>query len=503
MLRNARGSIVAAGCIVMLAGLPGCPKDDDGSEPAAGSGGTTGGDAGTTHTSGGAGAAAPGGGSGGKMAAAGKGGTGGKFAGNAGAAAGSGSGDDAGVSDNDVARSNTQPDTAPSISDADFATFLSHVNKFGLDVGQKMASDNNLTHANIIYSPVSVTYALGMTYAGAKGTTADEMKTTLGDSFTAGVFHEGANKLARTLESRVTSRPDTNGNAHKIELNLADALFVEKSLSVKSDFLDLLARDYDSGVHQQDFKTMPEPARMTINQWVSDQTKDKIQNLFTQGTITEQTRLVLVNALYFYGTWTTPFKMESTHDATFHALAGDVQAPTMGVEVSAPYRMATDFEVAELPYEGGHLRMTIVLPASGKFDSVREAVSEQWLSDAVQGLANAQLQVSLPKFGFTVGSFSLKSALEALGMKAAFTDGADFSGMSSDAQLSLSDVVQKAFVKVDENGTEAAAATGVVVGTSAVLQTTPFVVDRPFLFFIRDDSGAVLFSGQVVDPTQP
>jgi serpin B len=225
--------------------------------------------------------------------------------------------------------------------------------------------------------------------------------------------------------------------------------------------------------------------------------------VLTDGSVTDQTHLVLVNAMYFYATWQQTFYANETQGASFQPLSGAaVQVPTMyNSELSAQYRAADDFAVAELPYEGGHVRMTIVLPAAGKFESVRSQVSEDWLKQAVSGLAAKSLQFAMPKFKLTVGAFDLTNALETLGLKQAFTDQADFSGMSRTARLSVSSVVQKAFIAVDENGTEAAAATAVSVATSAIIETVPFVVDRPFLFFIRDDSGAVLFSGQVVDPS--
>jgi len=224
--------------------------------------------------------------------------------------------------------------------------------------------------------------------------------------------------------------------------------------------------------------------------------------LLPSGSITEQTRVVLVNAVYFYGSWVTPFKPSATSDASFQPLSGAaVQVPTMHGEMRVAYRSAGDFEVAELPYEGNQLRMTIVLPTAGKFEAVRSQQSAQWLDQAVTGITATSLRVQLPKFTLTVGPFSLHEGLETLGMKSAFTDQADFTGITTDAPISLSDVLQKAFIAVDENGTEAAAATGAIAGTTAVMQTTPFVVDRPFLFFIRDANGAVLFSGQVVNPT--
>jgi serpin B len=169
---------------------------------------------------------------------------------------------------------------------------------------------------------------------------------------------------------------------------------------------------------------------------------------------------------------------------------------------SMMYKAGSDYSVAELPYEGQQLRMTIVLPAADKFDSVRGQVSGAWLDDAVSDLAQTVLEVQLPKFEMTTDSVSLTQGLQALGMKLAFTPQADFSGITTDTALSISDVLQKAFISVDQNGTEAAAATGVGgLATSAAPTLTPFIVDHSFLFFIRDASGAVLFSGQVVDPS--
>jgi serpin B len=395
------------------------------------------------------------------------------------------------------------PNQQPSIAEADYRAFISHINQFGLDLGQQVSGREYKT-TNWIYSPLSATVALGMTYAGAKGQTASEMKTVLGDSFAAGVFHTAANKLMRELASRQTSASAPNGDALKLELNLADSIFVDRTVMLQAPFLDVLSREYDSGVRQLDFIQQFEAARATINDWVAEQTKDEIQDLLPMGSITEMTRFVLVNALYFYGSWATPFSHNATQDAPFETLAGSsVHVPTMHIETRFSYAKADTYELAELPYLSG-MRMTIVLPADGQFEALRAQVSEAWLTSALSQLTPALLNVSLPKFKLTAGSFSLAAGLKALGMQQAFTDGADFSGIATGVPLSISDVVQKAFIAVDEKGTEAAAATGVIgVATSAPIDPPiPFTVDRPFLFFIRDQNGAVLFSGHVVDPSK-
>jgi serpin B len=406
----------------------------------------------------------------------------------------------------ELARSTLAADAAPNVSDSDYASFVSHMNGFGLDLGQAMAKDNALTEANIVYSPLSASYALAMTYAGAGGQTATELKTMLGDTFADGTFHAAFNRMARALATQVTSRVDSAGVMHSVQFNLADSIFVERTLMLRPAFLDLLAREYDSGARKLDFMGEPEASRATINTWVSEQTKNKINDLLVPGSVTIDTRIVLVNALYFYGSWQRSFEAQATAPAAFHPLAGaSVQVPAMNGQFMLNYASSDDFAVADLPYEGGRLRMTIVLPASGKFEAVRSQLSGAWLEHALSGLAPALLAIQLPKFKMTVGSFSLKAGLESLGMKTAFTRQADFSGITSQAPLSIADVIQKAFINVDEGGTEAAAATAVVAGVlSAVVTppTTPFIVDRPFLFFIRDAAGPVLFSGQMVDPSR-
>ncbi|HKU44722.1 MAG TPA: serpin family protein, partial [Polyangiales bacterium] len=197
-----------------------------------------------------------------------------------------------------IARSSVAPNAQPVIADAEYPTFISHINQFGLELGQQLAS-GDLEQKNLVYSPLSATLALGMTYAGAKGRTATEMKTVLGDSFAPGVFHTAANRLMRELASRERESSMSSSEQPKLELNLADSIFVDRSLTLQASFLDLLSREYDIGVGQVDFSTASEAARLGINAWVQEQTKDKIKDLLAPDAITFRTRLVLVNALYF------------------------------------------------------------------------------------------------------------------------------------------------------------------------------------------------------------
>jgi serpin B len=402
----------------------------------------------------------------------------------------------------EIERSMLPADTSPMISTDDYATFIAHINQFGLDLQQKMATSNNLSAGNFVYSPLSASYALAMTYAGARTETAAEMKKVLGDTFGDTRFHQAANALARQLASLVHSYT-VRGLVRKVDLHLIDALFAAQPLPLQADFLDLLATEYDSGVHRVDFAGAPEVARTTINDWVSDQTHDKINDLFTPDMIDQWTQLVLVNALYFYGSWNIRIDPADTTDADFHPPgAATVQASTMHFVFSTSYHTEADYSLAELPYDGNGLKMVVVVPAAGKFDELRTKASAAWLKTARSDLVPTNLRFSLPKFKVTTGTFTLKQGLEDLGMKIAFTEQCDLSGISPNP-LFIQDVVQKAYIEVSEAGTEAAAATGVLIGgSSAPPPPVDFTVDRPFLFFIQNVDDAVLFSGQVVDPTQ-
>lgn len=407
------------------------------------------------------------------------------------------------MSGGELQRSLVAPNDTPGVSDSDYPTFTTQLRGFGLELGQQLATTEQLTTENLVYSPLSAAYALAMTYGGARGETAAEMKMTLRDTFAEGVYHTAANRLARELASRETVADRGDGRVAKIELNLAAALFLERTLTVQPTFLDLLAREYDSGVWLLDFRGAHEAARMSINDWVAEQTRDKIKDPLPMGSVDQETPFVLVNALYFYGSWSHPFPHEATSPADFHMLSGEAkQTPTMYVNgIQTSYASAAAFSAAELSYLGGGLSMLIVLPNEGRFEMVRSMVSGEWLAQTEASLEPALLNVALPKFKMTVG-FNLTDGLKALGMKQAFTDAADFSGLAPGVKVA--DVLQKCFIAVDEDGTEAAAATAVLgAPTSAPVDPPiPFVVDRPFLFFIRDKTGAVLFSGQVVDPTK-
>ncbi len=400
------------------------------------------------------------------------------------------------------ARSEKAFDAAPAPAAADYAALVAAANDFGFDLYKKLGDDKNL-----IYSPISVTTALSMTYAGAKGATATQMAAVLHDGLGQPAWAGAFNKLIVDLDARNVALHKTNDGDKSLKLHLVDAAFAQQGYEFVPAYLDTLGVHYNAGVKLLDFAGDAEGSRKLINGWVEDNTEQKIKDLLPEGSISGGTRLVLANALYFYGSWTHPFQKALTSSEAFHAPSGDVKVDTMHGVLAAPYAEGDGYKVAELGYDGGAVAMTIVLPDAGKLADVEQGLSSSWLAKTAVDLAANPAEVSfgLPKFKFTWGTKELVDSLEALGMKDAFSlPPADFSGMEPKGELYVSHVMHQAFVGVDEYGTEAAAATAVVMDVgSAPGDVKDFILDRPFLFFVRDTtSGAVLFTGKVIDPTK-
>jgi serpin B len=262
-------------------------------------------------------------------------------------------------------------------------------------------------------------------------------------------------------------------------------------------YLDTLAQDYGAGIRLTDFESDAEAARHQINAWVDQQTEDKIKELLAPGTVTGLTRLVLVNAVYFNAAWATPFEPRSTHAGTFHGVSGDATAQLMTHTAEMQYASGAGWQAVSLPYDGKELSFVAVLPDD--FKAFEPTLGGATFAAVDAALKTANVALELPRFTIPGASFSLKSALEARGMVDAFTPGkADFAGIARE-QLTVADVIHQAFVSVDEAGTEAAAATAVlVVGKAVAEQPVKLTFDKPFVFYVRDDAtGAVLFLGRV------
>ncbi len=356
---------------------------------------------------------------------------------------------------------------------------------------------------NLLFSPYSISQALAMTFAGAAGETAAQMTRTLGFTLPATALNEAFAALNADLTVRGA---DGDGEG---ALRIANALWGEQGYPFSEAWSAELERAYGAGLRETDFAGAPDAAREEINDWVAEQTEDRIQDIVPQGAITEMTRLVLANAIYFYGPWRDTFEPSDTADDVFHLLdGGTVTVPFMFQQQSFPYAAGDGWQAIELPYEQEGFAMTILLPDEGTFEAYDDGLDAASLNDAIGQLAWADVELYLPKFRFDYAE-SLADALKALGLTDAFdADRADFSGMvegTPPEPLAISDVLHKAFIGIDEEGTEAAAATAVIVGaTSAAPPPEPLEVrvDRPFLFAIRDTvTGTLLFLGRVLDPS--
>jgi serine protease inhibitor len=364
----------------------------------------------------------------------------------------------------------------------------------------KAAGDGNL-----VFSPASIETALAMTYAGAGGATAEQMAKVLHFELQGDALHQAFNSLDSLLESRSWQGKDSEGKDQGVLVKTANSLWAQKDLTFEKLFLDTLAADYGAGVRLVDYKTAAEDARATINEWVAGQTEDKIKDLIPQGALDELTRLVLVNAVYLDATWAYQFDKAMTADGQFHTLAGaEVTTPMMNQSAGFAYGMGEGWEAVELPYARDELAMLLIVPQQGRFAEIEGQLKNGLLDEVVGGLSrDAEVDLTVPKFEFRTQA-GLAATLKALGMERAFDpQAADFSGMTRQERLYISDVIHEAYIAVDEEGTEAAAATAVIMRVAAAPTTmVQMKVDRPFLFALRDrDTGAVLFLGRVTDPT--
>jgi len=347
-----------------------------------------------------------------------------------------------------------------------------------------------------------------MTYAGAEGTTATEMATTLGFSLPSERLHPAWNQLDLALSSRGKGAKASDGKDFR--LNIVNRVWAEKTLPLKTPFLDLLGQQYGAGVPKVDFLTASEPARVAINDWVAKQTENRIRDLLPPRSLSSSTRLVLTNAVYFNGAWAHPFAESATRPAPFTNVVGKVtQVPAMRLFANLPYAATDAGEFVEVPYDKEELSLVVFLPKkeSGLLEAEKQLTGKTWLQ-ATTALAPQKVALQLPKFRREGQTFSVKEALQAMGMKEAFdVEKANLKGMAEVARknLFIDNVLHQAFVDVSEKGTEAAAATAVIVGaeTMSVRPPTtiiPFIVDRPFLFGIRDRAtGALIFLGRITE----
>ena len=390
--------------------------------------------------------------------------------------------------------------TSPQVPAEDAVTLATDNAAFALDAYHKLIA----TNGNLVFSPASISIALAMTYAGAAGTTASEMAATMHYTLPSDRLHPAVDALDLALASRGENKLGADGGP--MRLHVVNAAWGERTYSFAPSYLDTLAINYGTGLNLLDFINGFEFARLTINDWVAVQTENRIKDLLPENTLDSSTRLVLTNAVYFNAAWMQPFDPENTHDGTFHLVDGTaVTTQFMGARLeSVPALQGDGFAAVSLPYQDDRLTMLVVVPDSGTLAAFESALDAAKLGAIVAGLTNQHVLLGMPRFR-TETSQSLEDLLQALGMTSAFVFGqADFSGMDGTHNLYISKVIHKAFIDVAEKGTEAAAATAVVMKNGAAAPSgLNIYADRPFLYFLRDQpTGAVIFMGRVLDPSK-
>jgi serine protease inhibitor len=390
------------------------------------------------------------------------------------------------------ARSSKPRQRDPQASPADIRAFAAGHNAFGLGLYGLLRGGGNL-----FFSPYSIAQVLTMTSAGARGQTLQQMAQTLHSAFPQERLHPAANALDQALTNRGVEQDG-------FKLEIANTVWGQRDHTFLPEFLDVLAANYGAGLRLLDFKAAPDAARATINTAIAQQTHDKIKDLLPPGSINTLTRMVLANAIYFNAKWIAPFAKEATHDAPFNTDKGaQVTVQMMTRQAMYFYTAGQGYQAIGLPYRGG-VSMLVLLPDAGQMETFESGLDVARLQAIAGRMSPRDIMLTMPKFEYASDSIGLKDRLIALGMANAFDpQTADFSGMDGTRDLYISDGIHKAMVRVDEDGTEAAAATAVTMeATSAMLDPAlVLTIDRPFVFAIRDDAtDALLFMGRIVNP---
>jgi serpin B len=382
-------------------------------------------------------------------------------------------------------------ESQPHVRPADVSALVSGNNAFALSLYAQLEAGDD----NIFFSPTSISAALAMTYAGARGQTAAQMAEAL--HFRAPSLHDAF----AALLNRLAAKGRDNGKV----LTIANALWGQQGYPFRPEFVDLATRNYHAGHQSLDFGQHPEQSRLTINVWIEKETRDKIRDMLAPGVITSDTRLVLTNAVYFKGAWSHAFVKEATRDEPFWRHGREaISVPLMHQKHHYRYAEAPGLQMLELPYRK-HLSLLVVLPRDrAGLGELEKSLSAERIDQWPGKMKSTEVDLWLPRFKVTA-AMNLKKQLSQLGMPLAFSDDADFSGISDKEGLKISEVVHKAYVDLNEEGTEAAASTAVMM-TPAMARMDPhppavFRADHPFLFMIRDpDTASILFLGRLTDP---
>ncbi len=381
---------------------------------------------------------------------------------------------------------------------------------FAFDLYRALSGEKE-KEENLFFSPYSISQVLAMAYAGARGETERQMADALRYALPQDRLHPAFDALDVSLHSRgedAYNPSDSDEDNPNFRLNIANAVWGQDGFGFRREYLDTLADYYGDEMRGLNFAASPEESRVTINDWIAEATEDKIKDLIPRGAINSFTRFVLTNAIYFNAQWLEPFYPDATEDRPFYLLYGKrVQVPMMtggSSEGWFGYARGDGYQAIDVPYYTDGMSMVVVLPDKGKFEDLEDSLAAGILDEIRVRRESRDLTLHMPRFEFEF-AFMPKAILVELGMQDAFTEAADFSGIADEIDLMIADIFHKAFVSVNEEGTEAAAATaltGVPTSYRAPLEPITVTLDRPFIFLIRDEpTGTILFLGRVMDPS--